>query len=162
MLDSLIDENPTQARVFLEELSTVYRYLLRANEQNLTDLTSELSFIRSYFHLLKIRYGSGVNMVVAVDERHGMYQIPPLTLQLLVENAAKHNVVLPEQPLSIRIQTGDHQQVVIRNNLQRKKTRVISNQVGLANIAMQYRLLNRGEMRVEEDENYFTVTLPLL
>ena len=80
----------------------------------------------------------------------------------MLENAVKHNVVLPEQPLYIRIETRADDQRVVLNNVQRKTTRVVSNQVGLATIATQYRLLGGGEMRVEEDSHFFTVTLPLL
>jgi two-component system, LytTR family, sensor kinase len=162
-LDSLIEEDPVQARAFLDELCTVYRYLLRFNrDSNLTDLSSELDFIQSYFHLLKTRHGAGLNLHVSVPDQYQTYLLPPLTLQLLVENAVKHNVVLPEQPLHISIRTEAGNRLVVSNNLQRKNTRILSNQVGLTNIATQYRLLGGGEIRVDDDDQFFTVTLPLL
>ena len=85
-LSSLISEDPGQAVKFLDELSKVYRYLLRSNEEGLTTLKSELQFIRSYFQLLKSRYGNAVEMDIEVDRKYENYLLPSLSLQLLVEN----------------------------------------------------------------------------
>lgn len=171
-LSSLIEEDTEQAERFVEEMSSVYRYLLRSNETQLVRLSDELTFANSYFHLLSTRYGENIRLEQAVDSNYTDYFLPPLTLQLLLENAVKHNVILPEQPLSIRIETAqavnasedskDAGRLVIRNNLQRKLTRIVSNQVGLANITTQYQLLGGGEVVVKEDDDFFTVTLPLI
>lgn len=161
-LSSLIDESPTQAADFVNELSNVYRYLLRSNENELTTLQIELRFINSYFHLLKTRFGHSIRLEVSVDESYLETQLPPLTLQLLVENAVKHNVVLAKKPLIIRIQTTDDQQLIVENSLQRKTLRVESNGVGLSNIAVKYRLLNQSPPLIEEHDDLFRVTLPLL
>lgn len=161
-LSSLIDESPQQAGEFVDELSSVYRYLLRSNESELTTLSVELRFIQSYFHLLKTRFGGSVVLEIAVDEQYEEALLPPLTLQLLVENAVKHNVVLANQPLTIRIRTTQQKQLVIENTLQRKRIRVESNGVGLSNIAVKYRLLNQLPPFIEEDKDWFRVTLPLL
>jgi two-component system LytT family sensor kinase len=161
VLDSLIDDDPRQARVFLEQLSTVYRYLLRANDQHLTDLASELDFVRAYFHLLKTRYGAGIGLCITVDAGLLDCRVPPLTLQLLVENAVKHNIILPEQPLSVAIRTEGHQ-LIVQNNLQRRQTSILSNKVGLANIATKYRLLGQGDILIGEENGQFVVKLPLL
>ncbi len=161
VLDSLIEENPVRARVFLEELSTVYRYLLRANEQPLTPLAAELQFIEAYFHLLKTRHGEGLHLDLRVQSGQETHQLPPLTLQLLVENAVKHNVILPEQPLTIEIFThGDS--LTVRNNLQRKRSRVASNGVGLSNILTQYQMLGQDLPTVHDDGKLFSVTVPLV
>ena len=167
VLDSLIEDDPKQARVFLEELSTVYRYLLRSNgatdrDSNLTDLASELAFIHSYYHLLKTRHGDGLHLNITIDDRYQTYQLPPLTLQLLVENAVKHNIVLPDQPLRIAIQTDEHAQLQVRNNIQRKTIRVASNGVGLANILSKYQMLNQPPPIIREANEEFVVTLPLI
>ncbi|MBC7920650.1 MAG: histidine kinase [Ferruginibacter sp.] len=162
VLDSLIEDDPRQASAFLDQLSTVYRYLLRSNEQNLADLNTELQFIKSYFHLLRTRHGVGLNLTVAVDERFGRYQLPPLTLQLLVENAVKHNVILREQPLTIEILTDAQAHLLVRNNIQQKRTRVVSNGVGLSNILTKYRMLNQPVPTVWEADGQFVVTLPLI
>ncbi|WP_080058031.1 sensor histidine kinase [Spirosoma aerolatum] len=161
-LSSLIDENPGQAGEFVDELSKVYRYLLRSNDAELTTLGVELSFISSYFHLLKTRFGSSVRLDVDVDESYKDSLLPPLTLQLLVENAVKHNVVLRQTPLHIRIRTTPAQQLIVENTLQRKTIRVESNGVGLSNIADKYKLLNQSAPRIEEQNGWFQVTLPLL
>ncbi|GAB3952025.1 hypothetical protein GCM10028805_33180 [Spirosoma harenae] len=166
-LSSLIDENPQQATEYVDELSSVYRYLLRAGDQELTTLSVELRFIQSYFHLLKTRYGSSVRYELAVAEKCYDALIPPLTLQLLVENAVKHNRALPDEPLTIRIRTTAEGQLVVENNLQRRNVRIESNGVGLANITDKYRLLNRSNpdglsLLIEEADGWFRVTLPLL
>lgn len=161
-LGTLIEEDPKQASVFLEELSTVYRYLLRSNDQNLITLAAELDFIHSYMHLLKTRYGLGLNLMIDVDATHKNYQIPPLTLQLLVENAVKHNIILPEEPLTIRIFTNPLHQLVITNNLQRKNARIHSNGVGLNNILTKYKMLGLAVPVIQEDEILFSVLLPLI
>ncbi|GAB3049608.1 sensor histidine kinase [Spirosoma pulveris] len=109
-LSMLIQENPRQAETFVEELSSVYRYVLRTNNHpegnpELTTLQQELQFIRSYFELLKIRYGRGIDLHIDVGNRYLNHQIPPLTLQLMVENAVKHNAILPDSPLRVTILT---------------------------------------------------------
>lgn len=173
ILDSLIEDDPSQAREFLNELSTVYRYLLQAtrNDANtdegpgrhLTNLTAELQFIQSYFHLLKTRHGRGLNLEVYVEDRYGSYQLPPLTLQLLVENAVKHNIILPEQPLTITIEVDSpahHLQV--RNTLQKKQSHVLSNGVGLSNIMAKYELLGYSLPTIHERDGQFIVLVPLI
>ncbi len=162
VLDSLIEEDPQQARVFLDELSTVYRYLLRSNEQHLTTLDSELAFINSYFHLLKTRHGSGVRLNVTIDDQYQTYLLPPLTLQLLVENAVKHNIVLPDQPLVVEILTDGQSRLQVRNNIQRKTIRVASNGVGLSNILAKYQMMGHDAPTIQEVDGQFVVTLPLV
>lgn len=161
-LSSLIGEDAAKAEQFVDEMANVYRYLLRSNTTELTTLRQELQFIQSYFHLLQTRYGKGVSLQVAIDERYQDWQIPPLTLQLLVENAVKHNVILPESPLSIVIQSAGNHELVVANNLQRKDLRVHSNQLGLVNIATKYELLGEYQVSIREENNAFVVTLPLI
>ncbi|GAA4459865.1 hypothetical protein GCM10023189_34120 [Nibrella saemangeumensis] len=161
-LSALIAENPSRAEEFVEEMSTVYRYLLQTNERELTTLRTELAFTHSYFNLLKTRYGTGLALEVAVLEEHQDTMLPPLTLQMLIENAVKHNVILTEQPLHISIRSTADGRLVISNNLQRRSLRVESNQVGLSNIASKYRLLAQPNPTIEEVDAYFSVTLPLI
>lgn len=161
-LSSLIDESPRQAGEFVDELSSVYRYVLRANDTDLTPLRDELHFIESYFHLLKTRHGEGIRLEIAVGRNRYDDLIPPLTLQLLVENAVKHNVVLPDQPLTVRIATTPSGDLVVENTLQRKRLRVDSVGIGLSNIETKYRLLDQPAPRVEERDGWFRVTIPLL
>ncbi|RRB07933.1 hypothetical protein EHT25_05465 [Larkinella rosea] len=161
-LSSLIADEPARAEEFVDEMSKVYRYLLQTNEGELTTLATELTFIQSYFHLLKTRYGSGITLEVSVAEPYLSYQLPPLTLQMLVENAVKHNVIHANKPLLIEIKTTQVGRLLVRNNLQQKTGRVASNQVGLTNIMAKYRLLAQSDPIVTSDSSYFTVALPLL
>ncbi|MBN8822812.1 MULTISPECIES: sensor histidine kinase [unclassified Spirosoma] len=161
-LSSLVEEDAEKAELFVEEMSSVYRYLLRSNEAQLVPLSAEMQFARSYFHLLRTRYGDNIRLEHTVDSRFDGHLLPPLTLQLLLENAVKHNSILPEQPLHICIETHPDARLVIRNNIQRRSGRVVSHQVGLSNIATQYRLLGEGDINVQDDDRFFTVTLPLI
>ncbi len=162
-LSSLIGDDPGKAEQFVDELSTVYRYLLQASERELTTLDRELAFIHSYFHLLKTRFGSAIQLDLRVDPRYNAYQICPLTLQLLVENAVKHNVVLTEQPLRIEIATTPNGELTVGNNLQRKPNgRVISTGKGLLNITEKYKLLQCPGFRIQETDADFRVIVPLI
>ncbi len=160
-LSSLISEDAEKAEKFLDELSKVYRYLLRNNEDHLTTLSEELQFIQSYYHLLKTRYGDSLLVHTDIDEEYLDYQLPPLTLQMLVENAVKHNRMMKEFPLRIVVKnTGDR--LIVVNNLQRKVRQVSSNRVGLGNIAKKYKLLQQDDIMVNEDEREFAVVIPLI
>jgi len=161
-LSSLINIDPKKADKFVEEMSQVYRYLLQSNQQGLTTLRRELDFITSYLHLLKTRFGDGLQVDVAVDEAAQQLMIAPLTLQLLVENAVKHNEVSTAHPLMLRIFTQGHDRLVVSNNLQRRSITVPSEKVGLANIIARYRLLNHPYVEVRETEYEFSVLLPLI
>jgi len=161
-LSSLINEDPGKAEVFLDELSKVYRYLLRNNEAGLTTLASELRFIESYFRLLKTRHGDAVQFQVESDKRYDNYLLPSLSLQLLVENAVKHNVLSKNKPLVIDIFTTAGNKLIINNNLQRRTKKGPSNRIGLDNIKTKYKLLGQNGFHVMEDTKNFTVVLPLI
>ena len=161
-LSSLISEDPKHAEKFLDEMSKVYRYLLRNNEEGLTTLETEMQFIQSYFHLLKTRYGDGLGMKTRIDEHYLNYQLPPLTLQMLVENAVKHNMILKDSPLEIMILTTISGKLIVSNNLQRKNVKIASNKVGLNNIVNKYRLMKQEEISVRDDGKEFTVIVPLI
>lgn len=161
-LSSLISEDPKQAESFLDELSKVYRYLLRNNEDGLSTLQNELKFIQSYYRLLKTRHGEAIEVQVEVDKRYDSYLLPSLSLQLLVENAVKHNVVSKTQPLVIDIFTMAGNQLAVNNNLQCKTVKDPSNKIGLENIRLKYELLDQPGFQVLSDARNFTVILPLI
>ncbi len=161
-LSSLISEDPEKAEKFLDEMSKVYRYLLRTNEEGLTSLEAEMQFTQSYFHLLKTRYGDGLDLQTIIDDRYYTYQLPPLTLQMLIENAVKHNMILKDSPLKILIMTTNSGRLVVSNNLQRKDRMVSSNKVGLTNIVNKYRLMKQEEISVRDDGKEFAVVVPLI
>jgi Histidine kinase len=161
-LSSLIHEDKQRAGQFIDEMSNVYRYLLRNNEEELVSLSTELKFIQSYYHLLKTRYGNGIEMKLNIEGNPGNYLLPPLTLQLLVENAVKHNNVLKESPLVIEINNRDDGWLVVKNNLQKKTSRVDSSKIGLNNIKEKFRLLEQPDVVINETPTEFIVMLPLL
>lgn len=161
-LSSLIAIDPAKAEKFVEEMSQVYRYLLQSNQDELTLLGRELEFIKSYLHLLKTRFGEGFQVDIQVEEPALQCLIPPLTLQLLVENAVKHNEVSTANPLRLRISTQGPDRLAVVNNLQRRTITIQSGKVGLANIMARYRLLNHPYVEVRETEEAFTVILPLI
>ena len=161
-LSSLIMEDQKKAVGFVNELSAVYRYLLHANEKNLTTLAKELDFLDNYFQLLKTRFGDAVNLEVNISEYELDSLIPPLTLQLLVENAVKHNTVLPSKPLYISISTDYNDHLLVINNLLKKNTSVPSNKLGLKSIISKYHLMKKGPVVVENTGTHFIVTLPLI
>ena len=161
-LSSLISEDPKRAEQFLDELSKVYRYLLRNNEDGLSALQSELRFIESYYCLLKTRHGDAIELQLEVDKRYEPYLIPSLSLQLLVENAVKHNIVSRQHPLVIDIFTMVGNKLAVNNNLQAKAVKAPSNKVGLENIRHKFELLKQPGFQVMEDSRNFTVVLPLI
>jgi len=161
-LSSLISEDKKKAESFLDELSKVYRYLLRNNEDGLTTVQNEIKFIESYYQLLQTRHGEAVQLHVEIDKRYDSYLLPSLTLQLLVENVVKHNVLSRNKPLVVDIFTTAGNKLVVNNNLQRRSVKAPSNRVGLDNIRSKYALLKQPGFQVMEDKNNFTVVLPLI
>lgn len=161
-LSSLITEDRVRAEKFLDELSKVYRYLLRNNEDGLTTVQNEIRFIESYYQLLQTRHGEAVQIHIEIDKRYDQYLLPSLSLQLLVENVVKHNVLSKNKPLMIDIFTTAGNKLVVNNNLQRRTVKAPSNKVGLDNIRAKYALLKQPGFQVLEDKNNFTVVLPLI
>lgn len=161
-LSSLITEDKDKAENFLDEMSKVYRYLLRNNEDGMSTLENEIKFIRSYIELLKTRYGDAVNFQLEVDRQYYNYLLPSLSLQMLVENAVKHNSLSRAKPLTIEIFTTAGNKLVVNNNLQRKNIKGQSNKIGLQNIRAKYDLIKLPGFQVIEEGNNYTVVLPLL
>lgn len=161
-LSSLISEDKRGAEAFLNELSKVYRYLLRNNEDGLSTLENELKFVQSYYELLKTRYGAALQLQIEVDKKYESYLLPSLSLQLLIENAVKHNVVSKSSPLVIEIFTTAGHKLIVNNNLQLKPVKAPSNRIGLENIRSKYELLNQTGFQVIADKKGFCVVLPLV
>ena len=161
-LSSLITVDKEKAETFLNELSKVYRYLLRNNEEGVSTVENEIKFIRSYYKLLQTRHGDAVQMNIQIDKRYDSYLLPSLTLQLLTENVVKHNVLSKNKPLVIDIFTTAGNKLVVNNNLQKRSIKAPSNNVGLQNIRAKYELLKQPGFQVMEDEKNFTVVLPVI
>lgn len=155
-------ENDKAVR-FIGDLAQVYRYLLQSNEQTLITLEDELTFAHAYLNLLKTRFDEGLRLDIAIDPAYRTYRLPPLTLQLLIENAVKHNVVSASRPLTIRLHSNGHQTLVVENNLQRRpRADMMSARKGLLTISQKYRLLGQPDVDIHETEQSFIVTVPLI
>jgi LytS/YehU family sensor histidine kinase len=161
-LSSLIQEDKTEAENFLDELSKVYRYLLKTNEDSISTVEKEMLFIESYYRLLKTRYGDGLHINFNIDKKFYSYLVPSLSLQLLVENAVKHNVVSKQHPLIMDIFTTAGNKLVVNNNLQKKQLNMKSTRIGLNNISAKYKLIRQNGFQVIEGKNNFMVILPMI
>lgn len=160
-LSSLIYSDSEKAEQFVEELSAVYRYLLKNNEDDLATLKEEVSFINSYLILVKIRFGEAIFSHIDIDEELDKHKLPAISLQLLIENAIKHNVVSKETPLHITIST-EREKLVVKNNLQRKPQTLPSEKMGLNYIISKYALVNVKGVEIEDESDHFVVKLPLI
>lgn len=157
----LIPEDPEKAVSFVQKMSKVYRYVLESRDNQLIPLEEELEFLNAYIYLLKERFGD--NLTVNLDGLQQPYRtaIVPLTLQMLFENAIKHNVISSEKPLKIEV-FFENQHLIVRNTLQRKNQVMDSTGVGLQNIRDRYRMLTDTNVEVIVSQQYFTVLLPII
>jgi hypothetical protein len=162
ILDYLVQEHETErASSFIRKLANIYRYMLKNDNKPLVKLSEEMDFTRMYIDLLKERFTEG--MVVEIDierELHDRY-IVPCAVQLLVENATKHNIVSAEQPLTINI-TTEEGMLVVRNRLQLRTHGQPSTRLGLENIRRQYQDITRRDISVEKTDSEFIVKLPIV
>ncbi len=159
-LITLIEDEPEAATEYVEHLSDFYRSLLQYREKDLIPLQEELELLRNFSFLLKKRFGK--NIQVEIPKINGKIAfIPPLTLQMLVENAVKHNVISRKKPLKISLKIMDDE-IYIVNNLQKKITKEKSTHFGLQSIQARYDLLGEKQMRIEEAGEEFKVVIPVL
>jgi LytS/YehU family sensor histidine kinase len=135
---------------------------LQSNDKLLTTLKAEMDFIHAYFFLLRTRFSENMKYEIDVPEKFLSWQIPPLTLQLLVENAVKHNIVSSGKPLTIKIYMDTDNLLVVTNNRQVKTQSVLSNKIGLNNISVKYKLLSQPDIMVEQTDTKFEVKLTLI
>jgi LytS/YehU family sensor histidine kinase len=158
-VSSLIKSDPDKAILFVRKLSDVFRYVLEQKDNELCALEEELSFLDSYVFLQKIRFGDNL---IFQKEVSGMNRyVVPLSLQMLVENAIKHNIMSKEFPLTIRVYSGDDGYVTVSNNLHKKADRGTGG-LGLANIRSRYEFFTSNPVTVTETENSFKVGIPLI
>ena len=160
-LTYLVYEDQDQATQFIKKLAEVYRYVLDTREREAVPLSEELDFVRSYVFLQQIRFEDSLRVTINVPEETS-YQIPPLALQMLLENAVKHNELSDECSLRITISVEGDTYLVVQNNVQPKEIRESSSGIGLANIRARYAYLTDKGVVINDDPPYFTVKLPLL
>ena len=161
-LSALIDENPKLANEFLDELSSVYRYLLQNHDHRLTTLKAEVNFLKSYYYLLKSRFGDGIDLSLAIDDAQLNALIPPLSLQLLIENAITYNTIELGQPLKIVICNTADGHLLVSNNNQPKPQPMAMATDRLATIKARFRQIQLPEPRVTDHEKVTTIWIPLL
>ncbi|MFY0600172.1 MAG: histidine kinase [Cyclobacteriaceae bacterium] len=161
-LTTLIAENQEIAIGFTEKLSEVYRYILQNKDRELVSLEEELAFAESYMFLLKMRYPDNLSANFSVDKQYRSMSIAPLTIQMLVENAIKHNVVSKAHPLRIDVYVENGKSIVVKNNLQVKKVIEKSTKTGLANIKKRYELLGQRQIEVITTAHNYMVAIPLI
>lgn len=161
VLSTLIYKNPDTANEFIEQLSKVYRYLIFNQDKKVIKLQSELEFINSYIYLLNIRFKDNLLITNHLNGSLTEYMIAPATLQLLIENAIKHNIVSQKHPLKIDIYT-ENDYLVVSNNLQKKNETIESTRIGLTNIKKRYQFLSNKEIQIITEDQMFSVKVPLI
>jgi LytS/YehU family sensor histidine kinase len=162
-LSSLISENEEEAEVFLNEMSKVYRYMLRNDEDNLVTLDTELKFLDSYAYLLQARYGSGLQFDIDIKDEDREKYLPPLTLQTIIENSFTQNTISKSSPLLIKIAVKEHDTLIISNNVQPKMIREhFDLENGIDNLVNKYHLLSLEGVSVQDSPSERVIKLPLL
>lgn len=161
-LSHLIEAKPQKAKLFNDNLADVYRYILQNKARSLVLLKEEMIFLENYFFLLKIRFEKAIELKITIsDAEMEHFLIPPISLQILVENAIKHNEFSEMNPLHIGIELIN-EQLIIHNPVRKKNLRKPSSKIGLQNLQERYRLTTSKEIVVKEVEKNFTVVLPIL
>lgn len=162
VLSALILKNNDEANKFIEEFSKVYRYILNNHDKELVDIKTELDFIKPYIFLLQKRFAEGLEISVDVPAAYDKFYVIPASLQMLIENAIKHNIVSKSKPLHIDVHINGNNTIVVSNNLQLRESVDNSTKVGLNNIIKRYWLVSGQNVEVKKDAAAFTVVLPLL
>jgi hypothetical protein len=161
VLSSLIEENPDNAQKFTTSLSKIYRYVLEQKDKDLVLVSEELAFAKTYMNLLKMRFENSITYELPENYENPEAKVVPLSLQLLLENTIKHNIVSENKPLHIKIYVKDNF-LVIENNLQKKEVLSDRKGVGLQNIINRYGILSERKVLIQETEQQFAVHLPIL
>jgi two-component system, LytTR family, sensor kinase len=162
VLSALVMQNNAEANTFIEAFSQVYRYILNNQNKELVALQEELEFIKPYIYLLEKRFGNGLIITVNIEAKQESKFIIPASLQMLIENAIKHNIATRIKPLHIDLHSNGNNTLVVKNNLQIRDVVENSTEIGLQNIMKRYLLVGTREVIVEKRDNSFIVTLPLL
>ena len=161
ILSSLIDKSGDDAQDFLASFSDVYRYVLQNKGESLVPLKTELEFLEAYLHLIQVRFKNQMNIRLEPGKNVGKWMIPPLAMQMLVENAIKHNKASESQPLELEI-LMETDQMVVRNSVRLLNKQVESHGTGLGNLMDRYRYFTDRSVEVYSDDQVFEVRLPLI
>ncbi|HFK5520847.1 TPA: sensor histidine kinase [Elizabethkingia anophelis] len=162
VLSELILRDQQLGYEYAENFTKIYRYMLVNSKKNIIHLEEEIKFLNAYIFLLKQRVGEGLIFEIDIDRKQYLNSLPPLTLQLLVENAMKHNKTSKSDPLHLKIYTNCEHSIVIENNFNPLETNTPSSGIGLENIVRRYRLLGAAKPEIFQDDKIFKVTVPLI
>lgn len=160
-LASIIPEDPAKGVAFVQQLSKVYRHILEVRDETSISLREELDVLKAYVFLLKTRFGDNLDVQIRVPEEKLKQRIAPLSLQILMENAIKHNIVSSSRPLNIDVFTQNGS-LLVSNNLQVKNQANEGTGIGLENIRNRYKLLGKRDVEVTNNGDSFTVSVPLI
>jgi sensor histidine kinase YesM len=161
VLSSLIEENPDNAQKFTTSLSKIYRYVLEQRDKELVSVEEELAFAKTYMNLLKMRFENSITYDLPTNFTNTDAKVVPLSLQLLLENTIKHNIVSEQKPLNVKIYI-ENNYLIIQNNIQKKEVLQDRRGVGLQNIVNRYALISERKVIIEEDKDFFRVKIPIL
>lgn len=160
-LKYMVETNDKQAVSFILKLRDIYRYTLESRKIDLIKLSAELKILEAYMYLLKARFEEGINLFIHIDQKYYSTFIPPFTLQLLIENCIKHNIVSLDHPLDISVYS-EKEFIIVENKLQPKKVTESSTGLGLENINNRYIQLSDKKIEIIASETLFTVKLPII
>jgi LytS/YehU family sensor histidine kinase len=160
-LSGLVEQKPELATDFIKKLSDIYRYVLEQNEKELVSINDELKFVEDYIFLSQMRFGKGLIFISCLTKNQN-FQVAPLGVQMVVENAIKHNIISDDMPLKIEMES-ENGFIVVKNNLQKKKTIISGKEpLGLENLKKRYAYLSRVAVEVIESDGKFIVKLPII
>ncbi|CAI9682302.1 2TM domain-containing protein [Elizabethkingia anophelis] len=161
VLSALIEENPDNAQKFTSSMSKIYRYVLEQKDKEVVSLDEEINFARTYIELLKYRFEDSIMFHLNIEDDNSKDFVVPLSLQLLLENCIKHNHATSAKPLQVEIFAKEGY-LIIKNNLQKRELPNEKSGIGLSNIVQRYSLLTKRNVFIENDENTFSVKIPIL
>ena len=162
VLSALVMKNNSEANQFIEAFSKVYRYILNNHEKELVDIETEIEHTRPYIFLLQKRFPDGLIIRMNIPENYHRLYVIPASMQMLIENAVKHNVVSRNKPLYIDVHANGNNSIVVTNNMQSRKPDEASTGIGLSNIIKRYLLVSGREVSIEKTTDTFAVTIPLI
>jgi hypothetical protein len=160
-ISSLIHQDTKRAEDFIRRLADTYHYILNTHQQQLITLEKEIEFVRAYYYLLCVRYEEGLNLEINIPEQLLNYRVPPLTVQILVENAIKHNVFSKDRPLNIYLGVIDNTGLKVVNNKTQSPEVVKSTHIGLKNIEKRYSYFTKSKIKIIDHQN-FEVNVPII
>lgn len=159
VLSSLVETDTAKAKLFIQQFSDIYHYVLDQRDKELVTLAEEIKFAQSFINLHQIRHGE--NLIISVDVKDPSGYIVPLSLQILLENCFKHNIISEGKPLFIKLWRDDNY-IIVQNSLQKKRTIQDSARIGLETIRKRYEYLSQHPMEVIQDDKHFTAKIPIV